>query len=237
MAEALRIGEPPIEVHLRRNGRARRMVLRVGRGGCSPVLTLPPGVPAAQARAFLQDHEDWMRGQLAGLARRVRVADGTVLPFGDGALEVRAIGRGRLARRQGVLEVPGSAAQVPVRVRAYLTEAARAACAEGAARHAARIGRVARRISLRDPRARWGSCTERGELMFSWRLVLAPAVVLDYVIAHEVAHLAEMNHSARFWAVVRELCPDYPRHRDWLRRHGPELHVYDFEPEAPAPRA
>ena len=73
--------------------------------------------------------------------------------------------------------------------------------------------------------------------MFSWRLVLAPAVVLDYVIAHEVAHLAEMHHSARFWAVVRELCPDYPRHRDWLRRHGPELHVYDFEPEAPAPRA
>lgn len=232
MAEALRIGEPPIEVHLRRNIRSRRMVLRIGRSGRGPVLTLPPGVPAAQARAFLQDHEGWMRAQIAGLARRVPVADGTLLPFGDGTLLVRAIGRGRLAQGAGVLEVPGPAAQVPVRVRAFLTEAARAACAAGTARHAARIGRGVERISLRDPRARWGSCTDRRELMFSWRLVLAPAAVLDYVIAHEVAHLAEMNHSPRFWAVVRELCPDYPRHRDWLRRHGPELHAYDFEPLA-----
>jgi predicted metal-dependent hydrolase len=66
--------------------------------------------------------------------------------------------------------------------------------------------------------------------MFSWRLVLAPQAVLDYVVAHEVAHLAEMNHSARFWSVVEELCPDFRRHRDWLRRHGPELHAYDFSP-------
>jgi predicted metal-dependent hydrolase len=68
--------------------------------------------------------------------------------------------------------------------------------------------------------------------MFSWRLALAPAAVLDYVVAHEVAHLAEMNHSAAFWAVVRGLCPDYPRHRDWLRRHGAGLHAFDFAPVA-----
>ncbi len=232
MAEALRIGEPPIEVHLRRNERSRRMVLRVGRTGRVPTLTLPPGVPASQAQAFLSDHEDWLRRQLAGLARRVAVTDGSVLPFGDSELQVRAIGRGRLAHADGVLEVPGTPQQVPVRVRAFLGEAARAACADGVAFHAARIGRVATRISLRDPRARWGSCTERGELMFSWRLILAPAAVLDYVVAHEVAHLAEMNHSPRFWAVVRDLCPDYPRHRDWLRRHGPELHAWDFSPAA-----
>lgn len=233
MAEALRIGDPPIEVQLRRNQRSRRMVLRVGRDGRLPTLTLPPGVPAAQAQAFLRDHEDWLRGQLDGLARRVPVGDGTVLPFGDGTLAVHATGTGRLQRLEGVLRVPGTPAQVPLRVRAYLREAARAACVGGVERHAARIGRAPARVSLRDPRARWGSCTERGELMFSWRLVLAPAAVLDYVVAHEVAHLAEMNHSERFWGVVEKLCPDYRPHRDWLRRHGPALHAFDFSP-APA---
>lgn len=230
MAEALCIGEPPIEVHLRRNDRSRRMVLRVGRTGRAPTLTLPPSVPAAQARAFLTEQEEWLRRALAGVAAPVRVGDGTVLPFGDGELRVRAIGSGRLRHRDGILDVPGSAAQVPVRTRAFLSEAARSVCTERIAFHAPRIGRVASRLTMRDPKARWGSCTHRGELMLSWRLILAPAAVFDYVIAHEVAHLAEMNHSARFWAVVRELCPDYSRHRDWLRRHGPELHGYDFSP-------
>jgi predicted metal-dependent hydrolase len=234
MAGGLRIGEPPIEVHLRHNTRSRRMVLRIGRSGRAPTptLTLPPGVPAAHVRAFLQDHEDWLRRQLDRLAVRVQIVDGTVLPFGDGELTVAAIGRGRLHLAGGVLHVPGAAAQVPVRARAYIAEAARAACAEGSVRHAARIGRVPGRISLRDPRARWGSCSAQGDLMYSWRLALAPAAVLDYVVAHEVAHLAEMNHSAAFWAVVRGLCPDYPRHRDWLRRHGAGLHAWDFSPVA-----
>ena len=169
MAGALHVGEPPIEVHLRHSAQARRMVLRVGRGGRAPTLTLPPGVPVAHVRAFLQDQEGWLRGQLARLALRVRVADGTVLPFGGGEFTVASIGRGRLHLAGGVLQVPGAAAQVPVRVRAFLAEVARAACAEGSVRHAARIGRVPGRISLRDPRARWGSCSSLGDLMFSWR--------------------------------------------------------------------
>jgi predicted metal-dependent hydrolase len=234
MAGAVRVGEPPIEVHLRHDARARRMVLRIGRSGRSPTLTLPPGVPAAHVEAFLRDQEGWLRRQLDGLARRVPVRDGTVLPFGDGALTIAAIVHGRLHTEGGVLHVPGPAAQVPVRARAYLREAAREACAEGAARLAAGIGRAPARISLRDPRARWGSCTSRGDLMFSWRLALAPSAVLDYVVAHEVAHLAELNHSPAFWDVVRRLCPDHTRHRDWLRRHGPDLHAFDFAPAADA---
>ncbi len=230
--EALSVGEPPIEVLIRRNVRSRRMVLRVGRGSRTPVLTLPPGVPAAQARSFLHDHEDWLRGQLADLVQHVPVRDASILPFGDARLAIQATGRGRLHRAGDTLHVPGPEAQVPVRVGAFLRETARAACVVGATRHAARIGRAPSAVRMRDPKARWGSCTDRGELMFSWRLIMAPEAVLDYVVAHEVAHLSEMNHSARFWAVVRDLCPDYPRHRDWLRRHGPELHAYDFSPAA-----
>jgi predicted metal-dependent hydrolase len=228
MAEAIRIGDPAIEVRLRRNARARRMVLRVAHSGRVPTLTLPPGVPLARARAFLSDQEGWLRRHLAASPGGRAVCDGSVLPFGDASLTVRAHPGARMLCADGILHVPGTPAGFAPRVAAYLREEARRACVAGVARHAARLGLQPGRISLRDPRSRWGSCTAAGDLMFSWRLVLAPAFVLDYVVAHEVAHLQEMNHSPRFWAVVRRLCPDYERPRDWLRRHGGALHGWDF---------
>ncbi|MEL6678764.1 MAG: M48 family metallopeptidase, partial [Pseudomonadota bacterium] len=94
---------------------------------------------------------------------------------------------------------------------------------------AARLGRRPGRSTLRDTRSRWGSCTSEGHIMLSWRLLLAPPQVLDYVVAHEVAHLQEMNHSPAFWSVVRDLCPDYERHRRWLHQHGADLHRYRFK--------
>ena len=126
------------------------------------------------------------------------------------------------------LVLPGPAAQVGPRVAGFLREAARRACLAATERHAAALGARVGRISLRDPRGRWGSCNATGDLMYSWRLALAPAAVLDYVVAHEVAHLVEMNHSPRFWAVVRRLCPGHDVPRAWLRRHGAELHAWDF---------
>lgn len=231
MAGAIRIGEPAIEVRLRRDPRARRMVLRVGRG---TTLTLPSGVPLAAARAFLSDQEGWLRNQLARRPRPETVRDGTVLPFGDGALTLRASSGTRLIRVGDELHVPGSAPDFGPRVAVYLREAARAALVEASHRHAAVLGRRPGRISLRDPRSRWGSCTSAGDLMFSWRLILAPCAVLDYVAAHEVAHLAEMNHSDRFWTVVHQLKSDCDGPRDWLRRYGVALHRHDFTRGDPA---
>ena len=228
MAEAIRIGEPEIEVRLRRNVRARRMVLRVSQAGSDPTLTLPPGVPLARAQAFLRDHEGWLRRHLAERPAGAPVRAGSVLPFGDGTLTVAAIA-GRAVRRSGdVLGVPGDVAGQGVRVAAWLREEARHACVAGVDRHAAALGLRPGRISVRDPRSRWGSCTSEGDLMFSWRLAMAPVAVLDYVVAHEVAHLAELNHSPRFWAVVRRLRPDFQTSRDWLQRNGAALHTFDF---------
>lgn len=227
-AERIRVGDPEIEIRLRRNARARRMVLRVGQTGGGPTLTLPPGVPLAQARDFLRDHEGWLRRHLAQRPRAARLGDGTVLPFGDGSMTLRAAS-GRVTRRVGDrLEIPGPPEAWAARVVAWLREEARRACVSGVERHARALGVRPGRVSLRDPRSRWGSCSATGDLMFSWRLVLAPNHVLDYVVAHEVAHLVELNHSARFWAVVRRICPDYERPRDWLRHHGAGLHGYDF---------
>jgi predicted metal-dependent hydrolase len=227
MADAIRIGQPAIEVRLRRHARARRMVLRVAQSGQRPTLTLPPGVPLAHARAFLQDQESWLRQRLAA-GYGVAVRDGTLLPFGDAVLTVRERPAGRTAQLGAELAVRGPAPMLGPRAAAWLREEARRACLAAVERHAARLGLVPGRVSLRDPRSRWGSCTATGDLMFSWRLIMAPVAVLDYVAAHEVAHLAELNHSPRFWAVVRRLCPDYEAPRDWLRRHGARLHGYDF---------
>jgi predicted metal-dependent hydrolase len=228
VADAIRIGDPAIEVRLRRNARARRLVLRVAQGGRGPILTLPPGVPLAHARAFLTDHEGWLRRNLgaAGL-RATTIGEGTLVPFGDGSLTVRS-GGGPIGRAGDVLSVGGTPARIGPRAAAWLREEARRACVDGVGRHAGRLGLQPGRISLRDPRSRWGSCTAAGDLMFSWRLAMAPVAVLDYVVAHEVAHLAEMNHSPRCWAVVRRLCPEIDAPRAWLRQNGGRLHGYDF---------
>ncbi|MBI5245699.1 MAG: M48 family metallopeptidase [Elusimicrobia bacterium] len=80
------------------------------------------------------------------------------------------------------------------------------------------------RISVKDQRSLWGSCTRAGNLNFSWRLALAPEPVLDYLVVHELAHRAQMNHSRRFWEVVERVCPSHRTHRRWLRKNGKALY-------------
>lgn len=231
MGEAIRIGDPAIEIRLRRNARARRMVLRVSQTAGGAVLTLPPSVCVSRARAFALDQEGWLRRHMEAAPARSLVVAGTVLPYRGGTLTVATAPRVRTALRDGVLVVPEGGPVGP-RAAAFLREAARQQLLAASAHHAARLGRPLGRMSLRDPRGRWGSCTARGDLMFSWRLILAPDAVLDYVAAHEVAHLAEMNHSPRFWSVVEHLCPGYDAPRAWLRGHGAGLMAFDFAAEA-----
>jgi predicted metal-dependent hydrolase len=230
MGEFLRIGAPAIDIRVRRSGRARRFVLRVAGRGAGPVLTMPTGAPIAEARRFASSQEAWLRRTLAALPGTAVVTQGTRLPI-EGREALVVLGeRCRLDPASGLLTLPGPLARLPAQAAAFLRERARAACHAAVVEFAGAIGRRHGAITLRDPRSRWGSCTSRGDLMFSWRLAMAPPQVLRYVAAHEVAHLAEMNHSARFWAVVARLDPDHAAARDWLRRQGAELHGYDFRP-------
>ncbi|MFN4171629.1 MAG: M48 family metallopeptidase [Pseudorhodobacter sp.] len=223
-------GPPPVSVILRRSLRSRRLSLRVSRLDGRVTLSLPPHVREAEAMAFLRAQESWLRRALEKAAGPAPVALGDAIPV-EGRMVRLVAGTGHAPRLDGeALILPGDPARAAVRAAAFLKAQARDRLAAASDGFAARVGRRYRTLSLRDTRSRWGSCTSSGGLMFNWRLVMAPPEVLDYVAAHEVAHLVEMNHSPDFWAVVRALMPDYETPRRWLKSEGHELHAYRFGP-------
>lgn len=219
--------EEGLAVRLRRSPRARRMTLRVPRDGSGAVLTLPVGVPLAEGQDFARSRRDWLRAAVGRLPLRQAAVPGAALPVEGRALILTPAPVRRAQVQDDRLLIPegrpaGSVAAAWLKHLAMLR--LRVACD----RFAEALGRPYAAIALRDTRSRWGSCTHDGRLMFSWRLAMAPPVVLDYVAAHEVAHLAEMNHSPRYWAVVRRLLPGYEAPRRWLKQNGNQLHGWRF---------
>ena len=223
-------GTPPLEIALRRSARARRFSLRVSRLDGRVTLTLPQHAREAEALAFARGKDGWIRQVLVqmgfgpGAVAAPGLRFGDTLPFEGRPLLLTPAALRSPRVEGGALLMPADPARLVPRLAAFLKLAARDRLTEASDLHAAALGLRYARITLRDTRSRWGSCTSDGALMYSWRLILAPPAVLDYVAAHEVAHLAEMNHSPAFWAVVARLMPDYARHRHWLRAEGAALH-------------
>ncbi len=220
-------GDPPIDVVLRASARARRITLRISALDGRVTLTRPARTPEREAMAFAVEKSGWLRAQIARQAVPHFPAIGGAIPVEGRPCPVIA---GPPGLTPGGLRVRPDRPAGP-QVAAILKAAARDRLTRSVARHAAALGRPAGRITLRDTRSRWGSCNHRGDLMFSWRLVMAPPAVLDYVVAHEVAHLRHMDHSAAFWAVCEGLCPGWRGQRDWLRAHGAGLHAWRFAGE------
>ena len=228
MTQHILPGTPPLTVTLRRSARARRISLRVSRLDGRITLTLPKGVRDAEALAFARDKRDWLSRQLAHSPAQRPVTLGTTLPIAGRMRHVVA-GSGRsIVLGHDSIAVPGDSARTGARLQGYLKELARHRLSEAVTHYSACLGRSHTRLTLRDTRSRWGSCSSRGALMFSWRLVMAPPEVLDYVAAHEVAHLAEMNHAPAFWTTVERIHGPCESPRRWLRDHGHHLHKYRF---------
>ena len=222
-------GNPPIEVLLKKSGRAKRMSLRLSRLDRSVTLTIPTHVPVAQGLAFAEEKADWLRQHLADAPSHSPVALGALLPVEGQMLRLQQAESGRSPQIQGdCLLVPRGGAGLAARLQGFLKVLARERLVAASDHYASRLGRGYQRLSLRDTRSRWGSCTADAGLMYSWRLIMAPPDVLRYVAAHEVAHLQEMNHSPAFWALVQQLYGDYRTPRGWLRQHGAGLHSYRF---------
>lgn len=222
-------GDPPIDVTVRRSSRARRISLRVSGVDGRVSLTLPHGVPEREGLAFAREKAAWLRGHLDRQPEPARVGIGTLLPVEGRALRiVPGTGR-RIVVGEDALHVPGPEDRAGVRVRSWLRTLARERLADASDHYAGLLGRPHGGLTLRDTRSRWGSCSAEGRLNYSWRLILAPGDVLDYVAAHEVAHLAEMNHSRAFWDTVARLKPGYETPRRWLRENGTVLHRFRFD--------
>lgn len=223
---ALDLGAP---LAIRVSPRARRIVLRIDAAERRVELVLPRGVAASQGLRFLASKRRWVAARLGALHQPVPFAEGAIVPV---------FGVPHCIRREFDAEAPpvaivdreirvrGEPEHLARRLRDHLVATARTEFARRARRLASRIGQSVARVSVRDTKSRWGSCSGQGNLSFSWRLIFAPEPVVDYVVAHEVAHLAEMNHGPRFWRLVESLSPGSAMPREWLKRHRGRLLSY-----------
>ncbi len=212
-----------ISYSVRRSTRARRVRVTVDPHAGVEVV-LPQRAPAREADVAVAQLRGWIERRLAE-AESVRsqvAARGDTVPYlGRDLRLVAEPGRTRVHRRGDTLLVPG--ADAAAALERWYRRQAKAEIGPRLDAAVARLGRSYTRLAIRAQRTRWGSCSSSGVMSFNWRLLLAPEAVLDYVVWHEACHLAVMDHSPRFWALVAEHCPDYQAPRRWLRRHGATL--------------
>jgi hypothetical protein len=216
-------------VRVRVSPRARLLSLRLDATARAVELVLPRRARIDDCVRFVSTHRGWISARIAALPPAVRLVEGAVVPVLGMPHRIRRELDAKapiVAISSGEIRVRGDPAHLPRRVRDHLTALARNELGMRARALAARIGKSVTRVGVRDPKSRWGSCSSQGALSFSWRLVFAPEAVVDYVVAHEVAHLVEMNHGPRFWRLVATLVPDTRAPRAWLRRHRAELLAY-----------
>jgi predicted metal-dependent hydrolase len=220
-------------VRVRRHRQARRYTLRIHAATREVILTMPPRGSIREAKEFAQKHGSWIAARLHRLPQVAPFVSGTILPLRG--VEHRIVHRPGVrgtvwtetdTEGEALLCVAGQAPHINRRVGDFLRREAFGDLDAASRRAADQLGVAIKRISVRDQSSRWGSCSTTGVLSYSWRLILAPPFVLDYLAVHEVAHLIEMNHSARFWRLVNSICSDAGRAKAWLDIHGTDLHRF-----------
>ncbi len=230
------IGDETLVAVVRESARSHRLRLVVRPGG--PLeLTVPRRTSTRALRRFLDDNADWLGEKIAAAresaARRPVLGlaqPGTVWVADERLAIVRGAGAKSVANRSGgALVVSGPTGETPGAIDRWYRREARTSIEAAVARESVRLRTPYSRVAIRDQRSRWGSCSTRGTLSFSWRLVLAPREVLEYVVVHELLHVREANHSRAFWALLDRQRPGWKGEAEWLRRHGHELLDYEVE--------
>jgi predicted metal-dependent hydrolase len=223
--EILTLPGGPTRVQWRRNGRARRISLRIDSGEGRVVVTLPPRAGRRAGMSLLMTHADWVSDRLARLPSVIRFDDGASFPLDGKPCLIRHVpdARGAAWLADGELHVTGAPEFLARRVNDFLRAEARRRFTAVVAVKAASTTLHARRVIVKDTKSRWGSCASDGSIALCWRLIMAPDFVQDYVVAHEVAHLRYMNHAPRFWDLVAQLTPYTAVAMEWLRNHGAQL--------------
>lgn len=228
----IRHGDQDLNVVLSEHHRARRLSLRVDPIKGCVVLTKPRRASKKAALAFAQEKAAWIADRLGELVTPIPFRDSGTVPIRGTLHTIRHQPNAKRGVWLGpeVLNVSGSSEHLSRRVHDWFKQEARKVISPLAHSYAHRLEKKVTAVSMRDTRSRWGSCTADGKLSFSWRLLMTPEDVMHYVIAHEVAHLCEMNHSARFWKTVESLIEDRRGPTAWLKTRGGELHRYGLEP-------
>jgi len=220
-----------LPVRVQRHARARGMRLRFDAARGELRLTLPPRARLAPAQSWVADQHLWIRRQLATTPTGEIVTHGTALPWGGGQLRIdwRKDAARLPVLSEGLLIVGGPQEAIGPRVGRWLVARARDHFTQSSVAMAGGEGLRLAGVAVGDPRSRWGSCTAAGQIRYSWRLIMAPDFVQQAIVAHEVAHLAHMNHGPGFHALVRDLAGDaHDQSRRWLRAHGRDLHRWRF---------
>jgi len=219
-----------VPVHVRRNSRAKRLILRIDHASGAIKLTLPLRANARAAEKFLSTQHDWLLRGRAAIAPLDVVGNGSKISYLGEMHDVVFTGMPprRATRADGKIHVGGPIDMAPKRLEKWVRTEAKKLLDVRAAAHAETLAVSYKRISIGDMSSRWGSCSATGTLRFNWRLLMAPPLVLDYVAAHEVAHLREMNHSDKFWAEVAKCVPDHKALRRWLKTEGSDLFKIRF---------
>jgi predicted metal-dependent hydrolase len=222
------VGLDQLPVQFKRHAQARRLVLRLSPDGTTVVVTVPPRVSRTEALSFAEKSRDWVEKRLKAHGDGIALAPGNTIPLRGVPHEIRHVParRGTVAvdATESLIVVPGDLPHLPRRLVDWMKTAARADLQLASRKYASLMDVAFKRITIRDQRSRWGSCSAGGELSYSWRLILTPPHVLDYVAAHEVAHLKHMNHGPRFWRLVLTHCPDAAAAKRWLKTHGHSVH-------------
>jgi predicted metal-dependent hydrolase len=221
-------------VHIRRDPNARRLTLRIRPAKRDVLLSVPPSISRSRAINFLELNICWIHEKLSKLPPLVELVPGSIIPIRGVYYHIVHVPETRgtawidLVAEEGepTLFVAGRVEHSKRRIKNLLTELARADLTKSVAHYCNQLGTALPRITLRDTSSRWGSCSINGDLSFCWRLIFAPPMVLDYLAAHEVAHLLESNHSEKFWRTVTRICGHVEEAERWLRDHGPHLHCY-----------
>lgn len=234
------------KIQLRRVDSARRFILRVRGATRDAVLTMPRRASLKEAADFAERHAAWVGARLRRLPKQIAFADGAIFPFRGAPVRILHVAQTRgvvwlagaaddVSGAEQRLYVAGDAPHVERRVRDWLKSQARRELQAAVELYAHRIDRSPPPITLRDTTTRWGSCSAAGALNFSWRLIMAPPYVLSYLAAHEVCHLAHMDHSNRFWRLCRSICPETDAAESWLKSHGAELHRFGSKAKSSDP--
>ncbi len=218
---------PTIGATLRRSRQAKRLSLRISSLDGRITITGPHFVPESTFQDFLDSKAEWILSNHKHI-ERIIVVDGASVPVLGKPHGIRTTNMHKISVVDDQILVPRRSSSIGAQVKGFLKSLACDHLAQASDHYAQRLGHSYQSLRLRDTRSRWGSCSSDGHLMYSWRLVMAPRDVLNYVAAHEVAHLVEMNHSKSFWSVVHYIYGDYEQPRDWLRTSGNQLHRYDF---------